>query len=316
MTRRRPCVRFGFTLVELLVVIAIIGILVALLLPAVQMAREAARRIQCRNNLKQIGLALLNHHDARNRFPAGWTANSDAGVPGWGWMSRLLPYLEQESAYARMNMKLSISHPVHDEVRDLTFSFLLCPSAQANGEQEIRLPDGGYADPYGPLAFPYSVGRSHYVGCLGTYVSQEEMEDGEFCPSATNVMAGSSRLDGVFYRNSGVNLREVRDGTSNTIGVGERSGQVFESSWIGVVHGSQFPAWRVLGWTGEPPNNEPGSQVHFHGYAQFNSAHSDLTHFAMLDGSVQCMFDDVDPAIFKGMGTIQNKEIGVGTDRY
>ncbi|MBL8889527.1 MAG: DUF1559 domain-containing protein [Planctomycetaceae bacterium] len=314
MTRQRPLVRVGFTLVELLVVIAIIAILMALLLPAIQMAREAGRRVQCRNNLKQIGLALLNHHDTKNQFPAGWTANADAGVPGWGWMSRLLPYLEQQNAYARLNTKLPITDPVHDDVRDMTFSFLLCPSAQSYDEQEIGLPDGGYVDPYGPLTFPYNVGRSHYVGCLGTYVLQEEMEDGEYCPSGTNVMAGGTSLDGLFYRNSKVNLREVRDGTSNTIAVGERSGQVFNSSWIGVVHGSAFPAWRVLGWTGEPPNNEPGSEVHFHGYAQFNSAHRDLTHFVMLDGSVQTIFDEVDPAVFQGMGTIQNKEIGTVQD--
>ena len=302
--------RHGFTLIELLVVIAIIAILMAILLPAIQMTREAARRVQCKNNLKQVGLALLNHHDTHQRFPSGWTANADAGVPGWGWMSRLLPFVEQENLFNRLDSKLPITHNSHDQARLEPLSFLLCPSAQTFDDQQIDLPQGTYPDPYGPLAFPYSVSRSHYVGCLGTFVEQDEMEDGEYCPASVGVMAGSRQLDGLFFRNSRVNLREVRDGTSNTIAVGERSGRVFDSGWIGVVHGSAYPAWRILGWTGEPPNNKPNSEVHFHGYAQFNSAHRDLTHFAMLDGSVHSVFDDVDPVIFKGMGTIRNSEIG------
>ncbi len=300
----------GFTLVELLVVIAIIAILMALLLPALQMTREASRRVQCRNNLKQIGLAMLQHHDAHKRFPAGWTANSDVGIPGWGWMSRLLPYLEQQHFYNRLDTRLPVSDAIHNEFRRQTFSFLLCPSALSYDKQQIPLTSGGYVDPYGPLTFPYEVGRSHYVGCLGTYVRQEEMENGEYCPSGNEVMAGGMTLDGLLYRNSRVNLREVRDGTSHTIAVGERSGQVFDSTWVGVVHGSSYPAWRILGWTGEPPNNKPGSDVHFHGYAQFNSSHHALTHFAMLDGSIQTIFDEVDPNVFQGMGTIHNREVG------
>ncbi len=100
------------------------------------------------------------------------------------------------------------------------------------------------------------------------------MEDGEFCPSLVNISGGGDYLDGTFYRNSRVRLEHVYDGTSHTIGIGERSGKVFDSTWLGVVHGSQYPVWRLVGWTGEPPNNSPISPVHFHGYAQFNSAHS------------------------------------------
>src|SRR6187399_1015822 len=96
----------GFTLVELLVVIAIIGTLVALLLPAVQMAREAARASQCKNQLKQVGLATHQYHDAMGRLPPGWIANQPEGVPGWGWASALLPYLEQTALESSIQRQL------------------------------------------------------------------------------------------------------------------------------------------------------------------------------------------------------------------
>src|SRR5437868_1890332 len=91
--------RHAFTLVELLVVIAIIGVLVALLLPAVQMAREAARMTQCKNNLRQIGIAIHNRHNSHGALPPGWTADQPEGTPGWGWASELLPQLEQGNLY-------------------------------------------------------------------------------------------------------------------------------------------------------------------------------------------------------------------------
>src|ERR1700735_893429 len=108
--------RSGFTLIELLVVIAIIAVLIAMLLPAVQAARETARRSQCTNNLKQIGLALHNYHDARKCFPAGYidrntnavsTPDNDLG-PGWGWGAALLPFIEENNVYSQINFSQSV----------------------------------------------------------------------------------------------------------------------------------------------------------------------------------------------------------------
>lgn len=299
----------AFTLVELLVVIAIIGILVGLLLPAVQSAREAARKIQCKNNLKQIGLALLMHHDTYGSFPSGWRANVDAGIPGWAWMSRTLPFIEQNNLHAQLDFGKRITDPSHSQLRLQSLSFMLCPSAPSGNEKLVELPQGNYQDPFGPLTYPFNIARSHYVGCLGSFVSNEQMEDGEYCPVATNIMGSSGRLDGLFYRNSQTKLRDVLDGTSNTIAVGERSGKIFDSTWVGVVHGAAYPAWRVLGWTGEPPNNKPGSQAHFHGYAQFNSSHPESAQFQFLDGSIRTVTNTIEVEIFRALGTIGNGEV-------
>src|SRR5882757_4515834 len=123
--------RQAFTLVELLVVIAIIGVLVALLLPAIQAAREAARRSQCKNNLKQIGLALHNYESARRSFPPGFvsratTTNGPGFGPGWGWAAHILPHLEESNL--NIDLKREITDPLYDNIRVTPLTVFRCPT--------------------------------------------------------------------------------------------------------------------------------------------------------------------------------------------
>lgn len=186
--------RRGFTLIELLVVIAIIAILIALLLPAVQMAREAARRTQCRNNMKQIGIALHNYHATFQLFPFGTTntardpANLVNGWVGWSVHSLLLPYLEYQDVYNAANFNLAAADstfsPMNITVRDRIVETFLCPS------DDRVIPHG----------------RCNYAGSLGPQLRWDD-----------NARASQ----GLFYQHSSISIRDISDGTNNTIAFGE-----------------------------------------------------------------------------------------------
>ncbi|UUO07366.1 DUF1559 domain-containing protein [Blastopirellula sp. J2-11] len=198
--------RRGFTLVELLVVIAIIGVLIALLLPAVQQAREAARRMQCINNLKQIGLAMHNYHDTYNSLPPGWLRRGDTNDPQYGWGTNLLPQIEQGALYDQLSPgEIRLRERYTSSATDTDKALLQtvikgyrCPS-DVTGDLNDRV-DFGVND-------HFDIATSNYVCNLGY-------------DAVTNSTAG----DGMFYGSSYLGLRDVLDGTSNTLLVGERDG--------------------------------------------------------------------------------------------
>lgn len=259
----RPKRRSGFTLIELLVVIAIIAILVSLLLPAVQQAREAARRSQCRNNLKQIGLALHNYHDAHSTFPAGYYSfgtrdGSGPGwaqidpltwdaAPGWGWGAMLLPFLDQGPLYAQLNVDQACFAAINAVPIRTSLPVFRCPSVSGSHDEFVIQDASG-----GPLLIggrQVRVGRSHYVASHGQESCWGECGASTSGEIFTDIYTGTTRTvqingdasavaDGPFFRNSRTRFRDVTDGTTNTIFFGEHSSRLSDKTWVGVIPGA------------------------------------------------------------------------------
>lgn len=294
--------RRGFTLIELLVVIAIIGILIALLLPAVQRAREAAHRTECRNNLKQIGLALHNYHDTYLMFPPGWISVENgmpaahAGTNGAGWGTMILPQLEQSNLYDLFNPNVSIADPVNDEFRESALNVFRCPSDRQPDFWTIS--DGG--TPGTDLA---KLPIANYVGVFGT----EELDGCENAPGTLPVHSdGQCKGDGSFYHLSRVSIRLIRDGASRTLMVGERKTDLakgWQSTWVGMVPGGRDAFQRILGAVDHVPNDPVG---HFD---DFSSQHTGGAHFVLGDGSVTFIAETIDSSTYQALGTINKNEI-------
>lgn len=218
----------GFTLIELLVVIAIIAILIALLLPAVQQAREAARRTQCKNNMKQLGLALHNYHDVFGKFPPGRTRLYGSGIQSWnhgniGWAARLLAQIDNAPLYNQINwdsqfngapMKGNSTNSGNavnpgGATRQRLAAFR-CPSDTESGAgKRFDLPDGSGTVRGSAPSNAY--GHTNYVGNIGNVALMEPQNN------ATRV----NRFDGLFNEISSVQIRDITDGTTNTLAFGE-----------------------------------------------------------------------------------------------
>lgn len=292
----------GFTLIELLVVMAVIAILIGLLLPAVQSARDSARKAQCINNLKQIGLALHQYDSAQKVFPPGYISNfdtqgNDTG-PGWGWASMLLPYVEQSAVFASINFNLSIEIPQNQTSRLVTFKNFLCPSdTVASSWWAYKRDPGGV-----PTQQICQVGPSNYAGMYGTI---DPGIDG----------------DGIFFRNSNIGIREITDGTSLTIAAGERSHKLGEATWVGSVtntilypsnnDGVGYPRTEsapgmVLGHSGGRRGpGDPMGEVN-----QFHSLHyGGGVIFLFADGHCNFLKTTMDNKIYKALSTRAGQEV-------
>ena len=311
----------GFTLVELLVVVAIIATLIGLLLPAVQSAREAARRTACSSNLRQIGLALHGFHDARQHLPPAFaTAAAPGNVnwrslttttpgffePGWSFFASILPFMEQAALHAQLDLSLPILHGRNDLAR--TEAALVppyvCPSDTTPrlidvldyGEPSTATTLGGAGTVItrGPVA--------SYAGVLGT---ADHEHNGLF--------------DGVFFRNSRVRIGQITDGTSKTVCIGERMSRMAEATWLGsitrseVVHAEGW--WQRLGYSHRSQNYRPancqttchirstGPNLPTNSPSGFFSPHAAACNFLNVDGSVRLIADDVDLATFRALAT-------------
>jgi len=291
---RTKIVRCGFTLVELLVVIAIIGILVGLILPAVQSVRESARRTECSNNLRQISLAVINFKSARGSFPSGINSPDHPSKPSLSWLAQILPHVEHENLSRISSQEFSAGlHPTAGPHVGLqTFVGLYaCPSDPRSSGPHFTHEN-------------FLVALTSYVGVCGTNYTTE---------------------DGVFYENSKTRADEITDGLSNTIMIAERPPSADE--WYGWWYagygqeGSGSPDM-LLGareindgaifaedCAAGPYEFSPGDIDQQCDLFHYWSLHPGGAHFAYADGSVHFHSYDIAPEIIPALATISGKEV-------
>ncbi len=306
--------RGGFTLIELLVVVAILAVLIALLFPAVQAAREAAHRAQCLNNLKQIGIAMNAYHDAVGAFPMGYLARAryrngaTDTAPGWSWASMILPQIEQAALFAATNTISTVSAPANSTAIATILPGLICPSDLTEGAFPVLDASGNRL----AIAAPAS-----YAVCVG----------GNESDTATGIH-NDGLGTGIFYRNSGVGIAGITDGTSQTFAAGERSQNLSRATWTGAVTHSAVPLVAlqaeagldpegsgalVIAHTGEGHGpNSPSGLAHGD---QFWSLHPGGANFLFADGSVHFIKAMINFPIFQAMATRAGGEV-VSADQY
>jgi prepilin-type N-terminal cleavage/methylation domain-containing protein len=293
--------RRGFTLIELLVVIAIIAVLVGLLLPAVQKVREAANLVSCKNNLKQIGLALQSYHDSRGSFPVGYYDPTpwpqlDNG-PGWGWGAYILPYLEQENVYRQINFNLDVGDPANATVRTTSLKCFLCPSDKTL--TTFTVTDGGNNS--------WTLAQGSYVACNGN-----DGVDDFTTPPHTGAFVRATR---------GFKIIDITDGLSNTLFVGDRTMDLSYATWIGgptaalnpfLQSPSNFGAEVTLlmchaGVTGP---NSPG----VFDADSTSSPHRTGVPFLFGDGSVHFLSNGIDVKVWMALATRAGGEVVTNSD--
>jgi prepilin-type N-terminal cleavage/methylation domain-containing protein/prepilin-type processing-associated H-X9-DG protein len=315
--------RRAFTLIELLVVIAILGVLIGLLVPAVQKVREAANCTVCRNNLHQMGLALHHYHDNQGSFPPGYLVTQTVGtpvtgrfidrgggprpiwtnvnLPNWGWATFLLPYLEQDNLFHQFYANVPLESGSNGPARCTFLSVYTCPSDRHTGLFTVL--DELTNKPIGDAA------TNSYAACYGEWGPILETP-------------GS----GLFCRNSCYQLKDVTDGTSSTIALGERGAFFAQSPWAGVFNAGSCrttpdaPVYTsVVEWapvmvlaraSGRRGLNDPFSEPY-----DFFSPHTGVVMFVFADGSVHGLSTAVDPGVLRALATRDGDEV-VSGDSY
>ncbi len=300
--------RLAFTLVELLVVIAIIAMLVTLLLPAVQAAREAARRAQCTNNLKQWGLAALNHESAKGVFPYGTGYNAPTGdrpgsrpYNGIGWMVRTLPFVEEQALYdliepymnGEFGSNKGLKHPELRGVVQTQFALLKCPS---DGSSEPLLADQWQWK-------NIEVATSNYKGVMGdNQMAQTSSFGGSpFCNR------GQLECTGMIWRVSDIwkrKMKNVLDGTSKTMLIGEDVPLYNWHAMWSFSNGDSCSTYAPLNYKPFPP--DPATWWDMRG---FRSEHPGGAHFCYVDGSVRFLGENVQLQVYRAISTIEGGEI-------
>ncbi len=309
----------GFTLVELLVVIAIVGILMALLLPAVQTVKEAASRASCKNNMRQLGLALHNYESSRRKFPPGYAysrGTDGANQLGHAWGTFILPYLEQQHLYKLVDTELPVFDAANLAARETPQPAFLCPADRFSANNfVIRDESSTPVEQYAAASYCANWGPASGV-----------LETPGNTGDDINLDATPDQSTGPFFRNSRTRYRDITDGVSNTLAIGERhNGPIvdssgfpigvaphpnFENAWFAAVRDIDAPdddhGHMVLFDTEFAPNNPPpGGAGADRGVA---GPHAGFAQFVFMDGSVHTISEDIELNVYRSLSSISGGE--------
>lgn len=304
--------KVGFTLIELLVVIAVITVLLALLLPAVQQARETARRLQCKNNLKQIGLALHNYHETHGLFPPGaitttfdpspsipwWNAWDDAqqapgdGFHGTSWLLQVLPYVDQSSVFNKWDFRTNVLG--NGDLAAMNIPLLYCPTRRNDASDEQSIMFNGN-----------TTGGTDYGGCFG---GGNSVGDGlphqihHVDSSIENKSVYPER--GVFFANSSTKFRDITDGTSSTLLIGEMQ-RITDNTkvWLNSQDGWAVGGLATLFDTDMNPSHLTNGGLNSGWMQHAGSVHEGGAHFCLCDGSVRFISESIDTTLYQQLGS-------------
>ena len=284
--------RRGLTILELVIVLAGVTLLSAIALPALARAREAARRVQCTSNLRQIGLALINYHDTHRMLPPGWFESGTVSS-GWGWAAWILPELGQQRLSEQVRYDLPLGAEENRTLRTESLSVLRCPTdhvpvtfsleRERHSESEYQASAAEVDSVSEPL---FDLAGASYVGVFGT-------ED----PDTTEGTTGT----GMFLADRSIRFSEVRDGLSQTLLVGERTARQLPATWVGVPPEGEEGPGRVTGFVDLPPNHPRADEC------EFSSRHPHGTQFIAADGHHLFISDAIDRNVFRELATRSEK---------
>lgn len=326
----------GMTLVQLLVILVILVVLIGLLFPAIQSAREAARRAECKNNLKHFGLALHNYYDTFKRFPPGYVINPNGVYLGWSWGVFALPYIDANPIYNRVAMTFDDGLQQHPRSEVYGVSYLRCPTnSSSQTVSDVLVVTSHVADGIvtpATLHVQNVFGRSHYFGVAGYLQADvggiQPDANGESTSLEPYVNAGSlgnhgttfdptqrycdpNNFRGMFGQNTSTKQYRIIDGLAATLMVGERytpkadgPGSVGHGTWVGVPDCSTAAGLAMaLGDTAVRLNAGAKTRAQTTG---FGSAHTGVAHFGLADGSVRFLSDAIDIQLYRDLSTIDD----------